>query len=96
MLAGIKEKASSEIPYDRLVEANEYLARNIVAALSLGDISLISSEIEWIKNLIVHHNYDGDLLSLYLTAYYEAAQFHLDEQGSPTVEWLAFVSEGMR
>jgi methanogenic corrinoid protein MtbC1 len=90
-LDSIKERFGVEIPLTNIQEANEYLAQDMIAALTLGDLSLIQSNVEWVENLISNHDVPGDLLFNYLLAYYEASQTNLDEPGDPIIEWLASI-----
>lgn len=73
--------------------ANEELARNISAALVLGDVHLASLDIPWIEGLLANYQEPTEMLHHYLTAYYRAAQASLDEHGSPVINWLAQVSD---
>lgn len=72
-----------------LTLANEELARNIIAALTLGDMSFLSAGLEWIESLLDNHHLPRQLLRHYLNAYYQAAQTHLNGRGSLIVDWLA-------
>ena len=87
----IKVDWEEGIPLDNIQGANEFLAQDIVAALSLGDLSFVRPEIEWAEKLITNHNIPREMLSDYLLVYYEAAQLHLDEPGGPILEWLASI-----
>jgi hypothetical protein len=69
--------------------ANEALASNITAALALGDMNYLCTDIKWVAGLLENHQIPGELLSNYLNAYYEAAQVHLDARGRPVLDWLA-------
>ena len=79
-----------EIPMNYLKNANRDLGDNIVAALTLGDMDLLSTNIEWIQGLLVnfHYRMPEDAMTPYLTAYRQAADAHLD---GPVIEWLAGV-----
>ncbi len=85
-------RATALLP-DYLANANKHLSRNIVAALTLGDFSLLVPEITWVKEMLIHYGLPADLLSRYLEVYHQAAQTHLDEPGQPLVDWLAQLSE---
>jgi methanogenic corrinoid protein MtbC1 len=87
----IIEKNGRDIPLDDIQGANEYLAQDIIAALSLGDLTLIKADLAWIESLITNHGGSSELLFNYLLAYYEAAQTHLGDPGDPIVEWLASI-----
>lgn len=81
---------ASDMPYGSIVNANTYLSRNLTAALELGDISFLGSEIEWVEGLLLNYNVDKAALPGYLKAYYQVAQQHLrGEDGRPILEWLA-------
>jgi methanogenic corrinoid protein MtbC1 len=82
------------MPHEYLVMANEYLARDIMATLALGDLNFLDPEIVWVKNLLGNYDMPPAALEQYLRAYHAAAQAHLDERGRPIVEWLARVSRG--
>jgi hypothetical protein len=78
---------------DYLANANKHLNRNIVAALTLGDLSLLVPEISWVKEMLIHYGLPAQLLTVYLNAYFQAAQKHLDERGQALIDWLARLSE---
>ncbi|UCC64819.1 MAG: MerR family transcriptional regulator [Anaerolineae bacterium] len=73
---------------EHLAIANAETSRNIIAALTLGDMAFLGVEIEWIKGLLDNHRLPREPLDNYLQAYYEAAQNHLDERGQPIARWL--------
>jgi DNA-binding transcriptional MerR regulator/methylmalonyl-CoA mutase cobalamin-binding subunit len=74
-----------------LATANWHLARNIDAALALGDMRYLGTDIEWVAGLMGNRSMPIQSLRGYLAAYYEAARQHLDERGEPVVTWLAQV-----
>ena len=90
-LEGILRKIGRDIPLEYIKEANEFLAQDLIAALSLGDLSLVSANLEWIESLIANHDIAGEMLFNYLLAYYRAAQAHLDVPGDPIIEWLGSI-----
>jgi DNA-binding transcriptional MerR regulator/methylmalonyl-CoA mutase cobalamin-binding subunit len=77
------------VTVDHLAIANEHLARNIDAALRLGNIDFLNSHVSWVVGLL--HNYDipEDQLQHYLKTYLEAARAHLDSTGAPVLTWLS-------
>jgi DNA-binding transcriptional MerR regulator/methylmalonyl-CoA mutase cobalamin-binding subunit len=77
------------ISYQHLSTANEHIARDIMAALSLGDISLLGDEIAWVEGLLINYQIPADLLHRYLNTYYQVANTYLDERGEPILGWLA-------
>jgi len=85
----------SEIPRDYLTIANHNLVLNVVAALRLGDMSFVGSDLEWIEGLLIHHRApDGDTLRHYLRVYRKAVSDHLGDVGAPIVDWLEMVTAG--
>jgi DNA-binding transcriptional MerR regulator/methylmalonyl-CoA mutase cobalamin-binding subunit len=79
---------STEIPQEFLINANEKLGRNIVAALILGNIDYSGTDIAWIEFLFVNNQIPTDQLRRYLKTYYQAAQLHLEEPGRIIIDWL--------
>jgi DNA-binding transcriptional MerR regulator len=69
--------------------ANLHFVRDITAALALGDMNLLRAELDWLKGMLSNYLVPGNLLSMYLTAFYRAAETHLDERGAPLVAYLA-------
>lgn len=84
---------SLDVRRDYLVIANSNLARNIMAALTLGDMNFISVDLDWVVGLLGNHHLPHALLWDYLGIYYQAAKQHLDERGAPILAWLARISK---
>jgi methanogenic corrinoid protein MtbC1 len=78
-----------EIPYAHVVNANLHLARNIAAALKLGDMSFLGSEITWVQGLMDNYGLDAGYLPVYLSAYYQAVSQYLNDGAQPVVNWLS-------
>jgi len=80
----------SGIPIKYLKNANRDLGDNIVAALTLGDMGLLSANIEWIQGLLVnfHYRMPENAMTPYLGAYWQAVDIYID---GPVKEWLAQV-----
>jgi methanogenic corrinoid protein MtbC1 len=87
--------ASAGIRPDHLEIANTNLAQNILAALTLGDISFLKSDIEWVKGLLEHHGIPTMGVNSYLQSYAEAVMHELGESGSLIASFLIqIVREG--
>jgi hypothetical protein len=84
---------TSEVSANHLTIANTFIARDITAALSLGNIELLRTDITWIEGLLEHHDISPYVLKRYLRAYLEAARLHLDQEGDIVVHWLAQLQE---
>ena len=81
------------VPYEYALIANANLSDNIIAALSLGDLSFAGVDIDWAVGLLRNYRLPGAMLRHYLAAYYQAATEHMDERGSLIVDWLARMRE---
>ncbi len=68
--------------------ANEFLGKDILAGLSLGDVNLLEHEIDWLAGLLKTHNIPSELLPEYLMFYKQAVETNLDQRGQPVVDWL--------
>lgn len=72
----------------RFVSASDYLTRNVLAALKLGDMDLVAAEIEWVGGLMGSRDLDQGLLQTYLVAYRQALVDTLDHRGQLIVDWF--------
>jgi len=79
----------AELPQTTLSAWNFGLARNIISALSLGNISFLSDDWNWMRDMLLNHNLPALSLNHYLGWYYQAAQLHLSAPGQPILDWLA-------
>ncbi len=74
------------------VDANGYLAQYLGAALALGDINFLDSDLSWIRGWLAAQPLPDRVpdraLQDFLQAYLAAAQKHLDRRGAIIVEWL--------
>jgi hypothetical protein len=70
--------------------ANEDLGNNITGALTLGNMELLTTNIEWVRGLLMNYHYrmPADAVGHYIATYYRATQIHLDERGKPIQEWF--------
>jgi len=64
------------------------LTRSIHAALQLGDMGLMSGEMEWIQGLLHNFEIPQEFLSLFLFGYRNAAHDLLSTDGKPVLDWL--------
>jgi DNA-binding transcriptional MerR regulator len=71
-----------------LALAHRELALNISAALALGDVEFVGTDLDWLKGLLGNRGQLPGLLRDYLVTYHQAAREHLDERGEPIVAWL--------
>jgi DNA-binding transcriptional MerR regulator len=76
--------------------ANTNLTRNIIAALTLGDISFLGSDIEWVKGLLQYQGVPTQVFSNYIRSYAEAVAGELDDHGSLITAYLFQFAEEER
>ncbi|PID86116.1 MAG: hypothetical protein CSB13_04610 [Chloroflexi bacterium] len=83
--------SKSQISLKYLENANRDLGDNIVAALTLGNMALLTANIEWVHGLLsnFHYRMPADAMTSYLAAYRQGADKYLD---GPVREWLAQVA----
>jgi DNA-binding transcriptional MerR regulator len=74
--------------HNHLALANREMGLNISAALALGDMGLIGTDIEWVTGLLRNHRLPAEALYNYVQAYRQAAVEELDECGQPIIAWL--------
>lgn len=81
-----------EIGLDRsyLHNANNDLGNNISAALGLGDINLLTANINWVQGLLMNYHYrmPEEAVETYIYQYQQAIEAHLDERGKPIKSWF--------
>jgi len=68
--------------------ANDFLARDIQAALTFGDLNILKNEIDWIENLLENFKISPEMLGLYLKQYGIALRKHLNKSAEPILEWF--------
>lgn len=73
-----------------------FLGENIVAALQLGDMSPVSTEVDWLKMLLQFHEEQPEHLIYFMETYSNAVNQHINGQGQPIFEWLSTEVEKLR
>lgn len=68
--------------------ANDFLGRDIQAALILGDMDYLEHEMDWLAGLFQTHDIPAELLPEYLAVYKQAVEANLDQRGQLIVDWL--------
>jgi len=80
---GARAQGSNYFP-----DAHKFMGDNIVAALQLGNMTYLDSEIDWLKVLLQGHNLPGSLLRDYIEVYAGVVSQHLAGQALPLVQWF--------
>jgi DNA-binding transcriptional MerR regulator len=86
--------AGRNFPLRYLSLANRELAQNIAAALYLGDMNYLGTDLAWIAGLIETRTLPAESLMTYLSLYRQVVGHHLNERGAPIVAWLDRVIAG--
>jgi hypothetical protein len=67
----------------------DFLGDNILAALQLGDMSHVSTEVSWLQTLLQAHATDPQQLIHFMETYSAAVNKNINGQGRPIFQWLA-------
>jgi MerR family transcriptional regulator, light-induced transcriptional regulator len=73
-----------------------FLGENITAALQLGDLSYVSSEVEWLKVLLQFHQAEPEQLIHFMETYSAAVNKNINGQGEPIFDWFASEVEKLK
>lgn len=65
-----------------------FLGENIAAALQLGDMSHVSTEIDWLQGLLHSHGSSENQLTYFMQTYAKAIDKSINGQGKPIFEWI--------
>ena len=66
-----------------------FLGDHITAALQLGDMSLVSAEIDWLQMLLASHSTHPEQLVQFMEIYAKAVDMNINGQGKPIFDWLS-------
>jgi hypothetical protein len=83
----IRKLEGGGLAHQHLAMANQQLGLNIGAALALGDIHLLGTDLEWVRGLLRNYQVPDGAMSAYLRAYLRAATEQLGKE-DPVVSWL--------
>lgn len=75
--------------------STQFLGDNIIAALQLGDLSLIDGEIDWVRSLLRSNNIPEQALGSYMQLYAEAVSQNINGVGKSITEWLNKYQQGI-
>lgn len=81
---------------ENIKTGTHFLGDNITAALQLGDISHVSTEVEWLRNLLQAHDTPPQQLIHFMEIYSQAVNKNTNGLGGPIFEWLASEVEKMK
>jgi len=89
-----RQFGNGHLSHSLLRKANINFSRDIIAALSLGDIQYLGVDLPWIKGLLKnHYQLPESVINLYLHAYLESIDHVLGERGQLLTDWLRQILE---
>jgi MerR family transcriptional regulator, light-induced transcriptional regulator len=88
ILADAVSNLHGAIPHPILIEINASFSAEIRAALSLGDMNLLGSDIAWVEGLLSNRNLKSGLLRQYLQVFSRAVARHTGNSGRPILDWF--------
>jgi MerR family transcriptional regulator, light-induced transcriptional regulator len=95
-LSASENLMGTKIPFEHLSIANQFLSQNIIAALQIGNLDLLYSELSWIEKHIQNYQIDPVRLDRYLRAYRDALNKNMDNQGHILKEWFTWLNRNMK
>ncbi len=84
----VKETIPPAAQSEGLNTGIQFLGDNITAALQLGDMELVTDEMEWLKTLLQSHERPPQELADFMENYAHAVDKHINGQGEPIKAWL--------
>lgn len=76
-------------PATAMDTALRFTRRQLLAALSLGDLDFMQGELTWVEGLLQHRRVASAMLPAFWRAYREAIVQHAGAQGQVIADWLA-------
>ncbi|MCE5257812.1 MAG: MerR family transcriptional regulator [Chloroflexi bacterium] len=87
-LALSRDLKTHGVSIEYLREANAYFGDWLIAALDLGDLSLLENDIIWLKGLLAGHDASAGQLIPFFSYYSRAIERILGQGGAPIANWL--------
>lgn len=85
----------ADFPHVTLSYWNFIVSRNIMGALTLGNMAYLDEDQTWTRDMLLNHNRSQAALHQYLASYAQAAYSQLDKTAAPVLDWLAqFTGKG--
>lgn len=80
----------STMPTRLLTNTNHEFSNNLESALRLGDLKMVSANLEWVKGLLLnnHQRLTETSLQEYLQAYHKVVKSVMDKRAAPILDWF--------
>jgi len=89
----IEDFQSRGVPIDYLAVANLHLGNEIASVLELGEVDFLSTDMIWLKGLLIRHNVPEEQLNPYLMAYGESIQRTINGHSTILTKWINSLAE---
>lgn len=76
--------------------ASLFLGNTLGAALDLGNIAYLSTDIMWLSNLLIERNISLSMLPVFLDLYAQAVREVMGEDGQPISDWLTLEAQKLK
>jgi cobalamin-dependent methionine synthase I len=84
----IQARNGASYTHNHLALANRELGLNISAALALGNMDYIGTDIDWVTGLLRNYRLPPEALTGFLRTYHQTVMEQLDERGQPIIAWF--------
>jgi hypothetical protein len=76
---------------EAILPVNEQFAEGLLAALTLGDLAFLESELEWVRDLFADRKISGEKLKIYLAAYRKVVEDEMGTAGACISDWIGLI-----
>jgi methanogenic corrinoid protein MtbC1 len=84
-----RQLGANGFDHEQLAQANEQVGRDMIAALTLGNLDFLHPQLAWMEGVTQPpFGLSAQLLTKYLNAYIAAVERHTDERGALVTQWL--------
>lgn len=87
-VALLKELQAGGMRSKYLEDATSYLGDALSAALELGDLAFLESDLDWVKALLSGRQIPAQSLLPYLSVYSQAIRTEMGAAGAPVTDWI--------
>lgn len=87
------QEAGARIALSSVGVASAHLGQQVTAALALGDLGLIETQIEWLASMLGSRAIRSDSIAAYIRAYSQAAGQILGSSNPTLTDWLARLAD---
>jgi methanogenic corrinoid protein MtbC1 len=94
-LTRLGEENLDDYPSEVIQDANDYLFMDILAALELGNVQFLESNLNWVGGLLKSRNYQGDFFKDYLESFLIVGRELLDPEADEVLDRLESIIQKM-